>query len=115
MSYAIVAEFEARPEAAEAFAALACRHAAQSRTEPGCRRFEISRDADASRQFLFYEVYDDANAYARHRETAHYAHFREVAPAMLVAGEAGIFHRRSVLTRLSPDIHDEPQQERMTP
>lgn len=43
-----------------------------SRTEPGCRAYEVSQDVANPARFLLYEVYDDEAALAAHKETDHY-------------------------------------------
>lgn len=44
--------------------------------EPGCRRFEVLRDAVDSNAFTLYEIYDNAAAHRAHLELAHYAEYR---------------------------------------
>jgi len=72
-----------RPEAAEAFAAASVENARLSVREPGIARFDVIRQQDDPTRFLLVEVYRDATAPARHKETAHYAAWRDrVAPMM---------------------------------
>ena len=72
-----------RPEAAEAFAAASIENARHSVREPGIARFDVIRQQDDPTRFLLVEVYRDDAAPARHKETAHYAVWRDrVAPMM---------------------------------
>jgi quinol monooxygenase YgiN len=72
-----------RPEAAEAFAAASVENARHSVREPGMARFDVIRQQDDPTRFLLVEVYRDDAAPARHKETAHYAAWRDrVAPMM---------------------------------
>jgi len=58
-------------------------NAAASRTEPGIARFDfLGDDADPCR-FVLIEVYRDAEAQARHKETAHYAKWKDLAETMM--------------------------------
>jgi quinol monooxygenase YgiN len=100
MSYVVVAEFRTLDGQGDAFAALMRRHAEASRAEPGCRLFEVARDAADPALFLLYETYDDHAAYAAHRATAHYARFLAESPAMLKPRDGALFQRRNVLQRV---------------
>ena len=102
MSYVVVAEFTAKPEAIEAFAAFMMRHAALSRAEPGCRAFEVCQDRTDPAHFLFYEVFDDEAAYAAHRAMPHYQRWRQEGPEMLTPHGSELFLRRSVLRQVAP-------------
>jgi quinol monooxygenase YgiN len=47
-----------------------------SRGEPGCRRYDPSRDPERPGVFFIYEVYDDEAAFAAHEASDH---FRAIA------------------------------------
>lgn len=49
------------------------KNAIGSRAEPGCIRFDVLQAEDASNKFFFYEVYENADAIAHHKEQPHYA------------------------------------------
>lgn len=44
--------------------------------EPGCRRFDVLRDAVDGAAFTLYEIYDSPAAHRAHLEFAHYAEYR---------------------------------------
>jgi quinol monooxygenase YgiN len=70
-------------EKVEDFIAATRENAAQSREEPGVLRFELLRDRDDSRRFVLIEGYVDAEAQARHKETAHYEKWKLLAEPMM--------------------------------
>ncbi len=53
------------------------------RSEPGVVRFDIIQQADDPTRFVFIEVYRSQDAAARHKETAHYNQWREIAEEMM--------------------------------
>jgi (4S)-4-hydroxy-5-phosphonooxypentane-2,3-dione isomerase len=61
-----------KPEHIEAFKRASMENAAKSRGEPGIARFDVVQQADDPSRFALLEVYRDADAPAKHRETAHY-------------------------------------------
>ncbi len=72
--------------AAEPFIAATRINARESRREPGVIRFDLLQQAGEPDRFLLVEIYRDAAAAAAHKETAHYAAWRDaVADLMAVA------------------------------
>jgi autoinducer 2-degrading protein len=72
-----------RPECIEAFQAATLANARASVREPGIARFDVVQQADAPPRVVLVEAYRDAAAPAAHKETAHYAAWRDaVAPMM---------------------------------
>lgn len=58
-------------------------NAAASRKEPGVVRFDLIREEGTKGRFVLVEMYRDHEAPAAHKETAHYAAWRDaVAPWM---------------------------------
>ena len=58
-------------------------NASASIREPGVVRFDVVQHRDDRTRFILVEVYRDAEAPLRHKETAHYATWRDtVAPMM---------------------------------
>lgn len=71
------------PEAVEAFRQATLANARASLKEPGVLRFDVLADEADPRHFVLVEVYRGAQAAAAHKETAHYATWRDtVAPMM---------------------------------
>jgi quinol monooxygenase YgiN len=72
-----------KPESVEAFKAASVENARHSIQEPGIARFDVLQQADDPTRFILVEVYRTVNDPARHKETAHYARWRDaVAPLM---------------------------------
>ena len=72
-----------KPEHVAAFNAATLANAAASLREPGVARFDVVRQSDDPTRFVLIEVYRSAAAPAAHKETAHYATWRDtVAPMM---------------------------------
>jgi quinol monooxygenase YgiN len=58
-------------------------NARASLNEPGIARFDVVQQQDDPTRFVLVEVYRNPDAPARHKETAHYAAWRDaVAPLM---------------------------------
>ena len=71
------------PESVDAFAAATRANARESVQEPGVVRFDVVPQADDPTRFVLMEIYRTADDPARHKETAHYAAWRDaVAPMM---------------------------------
>lgn len=72
-----------KPDALESFKAAALANAQASRREPGVVRFDLIQDRDEPTHFVLVEIYRGPEASAAHKETAHYATWRDtVAPMM---------------------------------
>ncbi|HAB15405.1 MAG TPA: antibiotic biosynthesis monooxygenase [Verrucomicrobiota bacterium] len=72
-----------RPEGIPAFLEATRANAAASLAEPGVARFDVAQQLDDPSRFVLVEVYRTPDAPARHKETVHYAAWRDaVAPLM---------------------------------
>lgn len=72
-----------KPDCIEAFKAASLANARASVQEPGIARFDVVQQSDDPTRFVLVEVYRTAAAPAAHKETAHYATWRDaVAPMM---------------------------------
>jgi quinol monooxygenase YgiN len=56
-----------------------------SAQEPGIARFDVLQQEDDPTRFVLVEVYKTPDAPAKHKETAHYNRWREVAEPMMSA------------------------------
>jgi quinol monooxygenase YgiN len=71
------------PDGIDAFREATRANAAASVREPGVARFDVVQQADDPTRFVLVEVYRSAEAAAAHKDTAHYAAWRDrVAPLM---------------------------------
>ncbi|MCX7827140.1 MAG: antibiotic biosynthesis monooxygenase [Verrucomicrobiae bacterium] len=72
-----------KPECVEAFKQASIENARNSLQEPGIARFDVCQQTDDPTRFVLVEVYRTPDAPAKHKETAHYAKWRDaVAPMM---------------------------------
>lgn len=72
-----------KPESIEDFKQASIENARQSVQEPGIARFDVVQQQDDPTRFVLVEVYRTSDAPAAHKETAHYAKWRDaVAPMM---------------------------------
>jgi quinol monooxygenase YgiN len=72
-----------KPDTVEAFKTATLANASASVREPGVARFDVVQQADDPTRFVLVEAYRSAAAQAAHKETAHYATWRDaVAPMM---------------------------------
>jgi quinol monooxygenase YgiN len=72
-----------KPESIEEFRQATLENARASVQEPGIARFDVMQLEDDATRFVLTEVYRTPEAPAAHRETEHYAKWRDaVAPMM---------------------------------
>jgi quinol monooxygenase YgiN len=82
----VYVQVHVKPECVEAFKQATIENASQSIREAGIARFDFVQNNDDPTRFLLIEAYRDNEAPARHKETAHYAKWRDaVAPMMAEA------------------------------
>lgn len=72
-----------KPEYVDAFIAATIENAQYSIQEPGIARFDVIQQADDPTRFILVEVYRTADDPARHKETAHYARWRDTVAGMM--------------------------------
>jgi quinol monooxygenase YgiN len=72
-----------KSEFIQAFKDASIENARNSVQEPGIARFDVIQQTDDPSRFILVEVYRTAEAPGQHKETAHYAKWRDaVAPMM---------------------------------
>jgi quinol monooxygenase YgiN len=76
-------QVQVKPDNIAAFQAATIVNATQSLREPGIARFDLLQQSDDPTRFLLVEVYRDADAPARHKETAHYQRWRDTVADMM--------------------------------
>jgi autoinducer 2-degrading protein len=82
-----------RPERIDDFIAATRRNHEASTREPGNRRFDVLQLADDPARFVLYEAYVDAQAAAAHKQTAHYAAWREAVTGWMVEPRTGVAYK----------------------
>lgn len=79
--YLVTVIFTVSPQHAAAFLPRVQQQAADSLTEPGCRRFDVWLDPGNAARVFLYEIYDDRAAFDAHLASAHFKAFdAEVGP-----------------------------------
>ncbi len=72
-----------KPECINDFKEASAENARNSVQEPGIARFDVIQQADDATRFVLVEVYRDAEAPAKHKETAHYITWRDKVVDMM--------------------------------
>ncbi len=72
-----------KPESVAAFSAATLTNARSSVLEPGVVRFDVVQQDDDPTRFLLIEIYRTPSDPARHKETAHYATWRDAVESMM--------------------------------
>ncbi len=72
-----------KPGMEQAFAEVTLANARQSVQEPGIARFDVVQELSDPTRFVLVEAYRDEDATLRHKETAHYATWRDAVAEMM--------------------------------
>ena len=72
-----------KPEFVQAFKQATVENASNSVQEPGIARFDVIQQADDPTRFILVEVYRSQEATVKHKETAHYARWRDAVADMM--------------------------------
>jgi autoinducer 2-degrading protein len=86
-------QVQVRPEHVRDFIAASRANHHASVHEPGNRRFDVLQLADDPTRFILYEAYADANAAAAHKQTAHYASWRDAVAGWMAAPRVGVQYK----------------------
>ncbi len=79
-----------KPESVEAFSRATVENACASVQEPGIARFDVVQQQDDATRFVLTEIYRDAEAAAAHKQTAHYAKWRDAVAPMMAEPRASV-------------------------
>ena len=94
----LIVHAQIKPEFIDAFKAATLINAQNSLKEPGVARFELLQQQDDPARFVLYEVYRNADAPAKHKESAHYNSWLATVNEMFVAPRTRAFY-----TNIAPD------------
>src|SRR5215472_9178921 len=72
-----------KPESVADFMQATIDNARSSVQEPGIARFDVVQQQDDPARFVLIEVYRTPDAAAAHKETAHYAQWRDAVATMM--------------------------------
>src|SRR6187402_1669604 len=79
-----------KTESIDAFVEATKHNAAASLREPGIARFDLIQDQSDAAHFQLLEVYRSEAAPAAHKQTAHYATWRETVEPMMARPRASV-------------------------
>jgi quinol monooxygenase YgiN len=79
-----------KPDCIEAFRQATVENARASVQEPGIARFDVIQQMDDAAKFILVEVYRSPEAAAAHKETAHYARWRDTVAEMMAQPRASV-------------------------
>ncbi len=79
-----------KPDSVDAFILTTKENAQASVREPGIARFDVIQQADDPTRFILVEVYRTAEAPARHKDTPHYARWRDAVVDMMAEPRASV-------------------------
>ena len=82
-----------KPESVDAFAAATLENARNSVQEPGIVRFDVVQQEDDPTRFLLIEIYRTSSDPARHKETTHYAAWRDAVEPMMAEPRRSVRYR----------------------
>ncbi|HOA73868.1 MAG TPA: putative quinol monooxygenase [Phycisphaerae bacterium] len=81
--YIVQVHVHVKPDCVEAFRQATIENASNSVREPGIARFDVLQQHDDPTRFLLVEVYRTPNDATLHKETAHYAKWRDTVADMM--------------------------------
>ena len=89
----VLVHVHVKPEFVEPFKQASLENAANSVQEPGIARFDVIQQTDDPTRFILVEVYKTADAPATHKETPHYARWRDAVAEMMAEPRQGIKYK----------------------
>ena len=79
-----------KPEFVDDFLKATVENARNSVKEPGIARFDVIQQQDDLTRFVLVEVYRTPEAPAQHKETAHYAKWRDTVAEMMAVPRTSV-------------------------
>jgi autoinducer 2-degrading protein len=79
-----------KPDCIDAFIAATRINHEASVDEPGNRRFDVLQNPEDAARFMLYEAYGTAADAAAHKQTAHYAAWRDAVAEMMAEPRKGV-------------------------
>jgi len=90
--YVVCIHVHVEPEHVEDFIRATLQNARNTIREPGNLRFDVNRQIDDPNRFVLYEVYRDEAGMNAHKETAHYAKWRDAVAPWMAEPRRGVKH-----------------------
>jgi quinol monooxygenase YgiN len=89
----VAVQVKVKPDAVETFRQASLENARLSVQEPGIARFDVLQSTDDPTHFVLVEVYRSEEAPAKHKETAHYARWRDTVADMMAEPRSSAKYR----------------------
>ena len=86
----VLVHVHVKPEFVDAFREASLENARNSVQEPGVARFDVIQQADDASRFVLFEVYRTPEAAAQHKETHHYAVWRDTVANMMAEPRSSV-------------------------
>ena len=81
-----------KPENRQQFIEASLENARNTVQEPGNLRFDVIQQTDDPDRFMLYEVYRDEDGMKAHKETDHYARWRDAVADFMAEPRQGVKH-----------------------
>jgi len=91
--FVVCVHVHVKPGSAEQFIAATLENAGRTVEEPGALRFDVLQQIDDPNRFVLYEAYRDEEGAKAHKETAHYARWRETVEPWMAEPRRGVQYR----------------------
>jgi quinol monooxygenase YgiN len=88
--YIVHVHVHVNPESVETFREATLENARNSVQEPGVARFDVIQQTDDPTRFVLVEVYREPQDADRHKETAHYAQWRDAVADMMAEPRSSV-------------------------
>jgi autoinducer 2-degrading protein len=92
---ALTVHLTIQPENVESFLPLVLQNAAASRSEPGCRQFDVLVDPQDRTRIMLFEIYDNEAAFDAHQQSRHFQAYLTEAVPLLASRERFFWQRLS--------------------
>jgi autoinducer 2-degrading protein len=88
--YIVEVYVQVKPEFVNAFRNAVLDNARNSAQEPGVARFDVLQESEDYSRFALIEVYRTPEDALKHKETTHYARWRDVVEEMMVKPRSSV-------------------------
>lgn len=88
--FVVCVHVHVKPDCHDAFVEASQKNSVATVGEPGALRFDVLQQQDDPNRFVLYEVYVDEDSAGRHKETAHYAAWRDTVAEMMAEPRSGV-------------------------
>jgi quinol monooxygenase YgiN len=86
----VLVHVHVKPEFVGAFQQASIENASSSVKEPGIARFDVIQQVHDPTRFVLVEIYKSTQAAIAHKETAHYAKWRDTVAEMMAEPRQGL-------------------------